>query len=82
MLLWESGTDIFVQDYVLTGYIAEVINTVSNLTYRTPFLLSHPLSSTSSYFAQKCPDHVIRLSSSSRDLKKVKEKELSTNSNT
>jgi hypothetical protein len=53
MLLWESGTDIFVQDYVLTGYIAEVINTVSNLTYRTPSLLSHPLSSASSYFTQK-----------------------------
>jgi hypothetical protein len=41
MLLWESVTDIFVQDYVLTGYIAEVINTVSNLTYRTPF--SYPI---------------------------------------
>jgi hypothetical protein len=53
MLLRESGTDMFVQDYVLTGYIAEVINTVSNLTYRTPSLLSHPLSSASSYFARK-----------------------------
>lgn len=41
MLFWQSGTNIFIQDYVLTGYIAEVINTVSNLTYRMSYLFSH-----------------------------------------
>jgi hypothetical protein len=35
MLFGRVGLISSFQDYVLTGYIAEVINTVSNLTYRT-----------------------------------------------